>query len=308
MRALDHCLFNTREIELWPARLLRARRSADARALARARWVLRRKRDGAYLAAELPEALLPLLPRLRHEPGLNEALALLEWMGTSRRASIAVLDAPLSTDGVEQELERLGVGADYVGRTGLALVPEPGMLTLAGFDRYRRALWLQASAAAAWMRMRAAALRDGIALEAISGYRSHAYQLGIFRRKLARGLSLAQILEVNAAPGYSEHHSGCALDIGTPGEPPAEESFERTPAFDWLMRNAGEFGFVLSYPRDNPHGIGLAQMIDVMPCFRRAGLAPLKPGKPGSTTAHRRVNQFGKSQYGQRRRDGWFRR
>ena len=98
MRALDHCLFNTREIELWPARLLRARRSADARALARARWVLRRKRDGAYLAAELPEALLPLLPRLRHEPGLNEALALLEWMGTSRRASIAVLDAPLSTD------------------------------------------------------------------------------------------------------------------------------------------------------------------------------------------------------------------
>ena len=103
--------------------------------------------------------------------------------------------------------------------------------------------------------MRAAALRDGIALDAISGDRSHAYQLGIFRRKLARGLSLAQILEVNAAPGYSEHHSGCALDIGTPGEPPAEESFERTPAFDWLMRNAGEFGFVLSYPRDNPHGI-----------------------------------------------------
>ena len=255
MRALDHCLFNTREIELWPARLLRARRSADARALARARWVLRRKRDGAYLAADLPEGLLPLRPRLRHEPGMNDALALLEWMGTSRRASIAVLDAPLSTDGVEQELERLGVGADYVGRTGLALVPEPGMLTLAGFDRYRRALWLQASAAAAWMRMRAAALRDGIALEAISGYRSHAYQLGIFRRKLARGLSLAQILEVNAAPGYSEHHSGCALDIGTPGEPPAEESFERTPAFDWLMRNAGEFGFVLSYPRDNPHGI-----------------------------------------------------
>jgi hypothetical protein len=39
----------------------------------------------------------------------------------------------------------------------------------------------------------------------------------------------------------------------------------------------------------------LAQMIDVMPCFRSAGLAPLKPGEPGSTTAHRRVNQFGKA-------------
>ena len=37
----------------------------------------------------------------------------------------------------------------------------------------------------------------------------------------------------------------------------------------------------------------LAQMIDVMPCFRGAGRAPLKQGKPGSTTAHRRFNQSG---------------
>ena len=186
---------------------------------------------------------------------MNDALALLEWVSASRRVAFAAWDTPLATDDVEHELERLGVDADYVGRTGLSLVPEPGMLTLAGFDRYRRALWLQHSPATAWMRMRTAALSENIVLEAISGYRSHAYQLGIFRRKLASGLSLAQILEVNAAPGYSEHHSGCALDIGAPGDPPAEECFERTAAFDWLMRNAGEFGFLLSYPRDNPHGI-----------------------------------------------------
>jgi len=64
-----------------------------------------------------------------------------------------------------------------------------------------------------------------------------------------------EILTVNAAPGYSEHHSGYALDIGTPGEPPAEESFESTAAFAWLGEHAGRFGFQLSYPRDNPHGI-----------------------------------------------------
>jgi len=103
--------------------------------------------------------------------------------------------------------------------------------------------------------MQVDALRDGVLLEAISGYRSHDYQLGIFERKLARGLSLEQILAVNAAPGYSEHHGGLALDIGTPGEPPAEESFEATPAFAWLHRRAGEFGFRLSYPRGNRHGI-----------------------------------------------------
>ena len=36
---------------------------------------------------------------------------------------------------------------------------------------------------------------------------------------------------------------------------PAEESFEATPAFDWLQRHAGASGFAMSYPRGNPHGI-----------------------------------------------------
>ena len=77
----------------------------------------------------------------------------------------------------------------------------------------------------------------------------------LFERKRARGLSVEEILTVNAAPGYSEHHGGRALDIGTPDEPPAEESFERTRAFDWLRAEAGGHGFAMSYPRDNAHGI-----------------------------------------------------
>ena len=109
-----------------------------------------------------------------------------------------------------------------------------------------------AATARAWQRLRAAAARDDIVLEAVSGYRSHAYQLGIFERKRARGLSLDTILAVNAAPGYSEHHAGSALDISAPGEPAAEESFERTSAFEWLTRHARDHGFSLSYPRDNP--------------------------------------------------------
>ena len=103
--------------------------------------------------------------------------------------------------------------------------------------------------------MRAAARGDEVVLEAISGYRSHDYQLGIFRRKLGRGQTVAEILRVNAAPGFSEHHGGEVLDISTPGEPAAEESFESTPAFAWLQGHAQDFGFELSYPRGNPHGI-----------------------------------------------------
>ena len=49
-------LVNTPDIEVWPGGLLRARSNHDARVLSRATRVLRRKRDGRYLAAEVPES------------------------------------------------------------------------------------------------------------------------------------------------------------------------------------------------------------------------------------------------------------
>ena len=251
---LKTALVNTPRIEIWPAGLLRARSNFDARALSRARHVLRRKRDGQYLAADLPEGLLALVPRLRAELGLDEALDLLDAAPAHRRVGLEhVRDLPL--DRLEERLEQLGLDHAYAERTGLELVAEPDWLAFAGFDRYRRPLWLHVEAARAWTHMREAALHDDVVLEAISGYRSHDYQLGIFERKLARGLSVEDILTVNAAPGYSEHHSGLALDIGAPDEPPAEESFEHTRAFAWLRDNAGGYGFAMTYPRDNPHGI-----------------------------------------------------
>jgi len=252
-------LLNTADIELWPAHLLRARGNRDARALSRARYVLRRKCDGRFLAADLPEGLLPLVPRLRAEPGIDAALDWLDSTLQSRVHRAIALDAAMQVlplDRLADRLDALGLDADaYADRSGLVLVPEPAALAFAGFDRYRRPLWLHPHAARAWTGMRDAAHRDDVVLEAISGYRSHDYQLGIFERKRARGLSVEDILTVNAAPGYSEHHGGRALDITAPGEPPAEGSFEATRAFDWLTANAGDFGFVMSYPRDNRHGI-----------------------------------------------------
>src|SRR3546814_18441650 len=74
MRGQVQLLVNTPEIELWPGGLLRARSNHDARALARARHVLRRKHDGRYLAADLPDGMLPLVAHLRREPGIDDAL------------------------------------------------------------------------------------------------------------------------------------------------------------------------------------------------------------------------------------------
>ncbi len=75
------------------------------------------------------------------------------------------------------------------------------------------------------------------------------------RKKLERGDTIENILKVNAAPGFSEHHTGCALDITTPGYDALKESFEKSPAFDWLTGNASRFGFSLSFPRGNAAGI-----------------------------------------------------
>ncbi|WP_159017656.1 M15 family metallopeptidase [Cognatiluteimonas profundi] len=250
---MQRILVNTPHIEIWPAGLLRARSNRDARILARARHVLRRKRDGRFLAAELAEGLQALAPLLEREPGIDDATtALRQRMPMPSRLHAADI---LPLHRLQERLAAIGLDEGYGARSGLELVAEPHWLALAGFDRYRRALWLQADAANAWMRLRQAALRDGVLLEAISGYRSHDYQLGIFERKRARGLDVDAILAVNAAPGYSEHHSGRALDISAPGEPAAEESFEGTAAFGWLAANAGGHGFAMSYPRDNPHGI-----------------------------------------------------
>lgn len=255
MRNSPHILLNTPDIEIWPGGLLRARSSDDARILARASNVLRRKRDGRYLAAQLRGGLMPLLAGLAQEPGIDIALATLEAMRT-QPSRIPPPSGNLPLQQLQRHLQQLDLDADaYAAQTGLALVAEPAHLRLAGFDRYRRPLWLTAGAARGWQRMQHAAAIDGVALDAISGYRSHHYQLGIFERKLARGLSVAGILTVNAAPGYSEHHGGDALDISAPGEPPAEESFEHSAAFTWLQQHAAGFGFHMSYPRDNPHGI-----------------------------------------------------
>ena len=115
---------------------------------------------------------------------------------------------------------------------------------------------LAPAAAAAWWRMQAAAASDGVELLALSGFRSVRRQTAIVRAKLAGGKTIAEILRFVAAPGCSEHHTGRALDIGSPEELELDGKFERTAAFRWLRRRAGEFGFHLSYPRGNRHGFG----------------------------------------------------
>ena len=110
-------------------------------------------------------------------------------------------------------------------------------------------------AARQWQAMVAEADRIGIQLLIVSGYRGFEYQAGLIRKKIEAGQAIEDILRVNTAPGYSEHHTGRAVDIATPGSRPLTEEFEDSRAFRWLGENAARFGFSMSYPRDNPWGI-----------------------------------------------------
>lgn len=151
---------------------------------------------------------------------------------------------------------RLGIPRDYASLRGLADVREPQQLvSVGGRDALGYEQRLIPAAARAWTRMRKAAERDNVELRAVSTFRSVEVQLAIVRAKLARGQTIDAILRVNAAPGYSEHHSGRAIDIGTTGYAPVEEEFEQSPAFTWLTRNAGTYGFTMSYPRGNAYAL-----------------------------------------------------
>lgn len=164
---------------------------------------------------------------------------------------------PRSTDrsALLRRARALGVPADYGRTRGLPPVREPQRLGFIGHDVHGRPQWLAPRAAAALRRLRAAAAADSVVIDLVSAFRTVEYQLGILERKRARGQSIIEILRVSAAPGYSEHHSGRAVDLSAPGFAPLEEAFELSPAFAWLQQHAADFGFRLSYPRGNAHGI-----------------------------------------------------
>ena len=151
--------------------------------------------------------------------------------------------------------EQLGIPADYARQHRLPLQPESTRLVGIGQDVFGREQSLGPAAAAAWNRMRRHASSGGVELQAVSAFRSVDYQTELLRRKLARGQAMEQILQVSAAPGYSEHHTGRALDITTPGFAVLETEFEDSPAFSWLTQNAHNFGFRLSFPRGNRQGL-----------------------------------------------------
>ena len=152
-------------------------------------------------------------------------------------------------------LDSLAISTDLIAARSLVLHPEAQELVAAATGDDGREYLLAPVAAAKWREMSAAALSDGVVIKIASAFRSADRQAEIIRSKLAEGLPLGAVLCASAPPGYSEHHSGRAVDVATDeGGAPLEPEFEKTRAFRWLSKNAARFGYVLSYPAGNPYG------------------------------------------------------
>jgi D-alanyl-D-alanine carboxypeptidase len=151
--------------------------------------------------------------------------------------------------------EELGIPADYGQDGGPPTFAAANVLVEVGPNLVGRMQRLTPDAARQWETMVLAAASDSIHLLLVSGFRDVEYQAALIRKKINAGQVIGDILKVNAAPGHSEHHTGRAVDIATPGSRPLTEEFESTNAFGWLSSKAADFGFSMTYPRDNPWGI-----------------------------------------------------
>ena len=116
---------------------------------------------------------------------------------------------------------------------------------------------LQTVACNAFLELQKAAAAENVTVWMQSGYRSVSYQTNLYEKKTnyykQQGYDDAKAKEMAAAivnpPGYSEHNCGLAADLNSPEHTGLDEGFENTAAFRWLCQHAGEYGFILRYPK-----------------------------------------------------------
>lgn len=105
------------------------------------------------------------------------------------------------------------------------------------------------------------AQKQGIGLYVTSSYRSVAsqkanlenYIVTLMNRGYSKDDAVIQAHKEIALPGCSEHNAGLAMDIVSNDywsyHNDLDESFEKLPQFDWLIKNSWKYGFILSYPK-----------------------------------------------------------
>ncbi|AFZ00046.1 D-alanyl-D-alanine carboxypeptidase family protein [Calothrix sp. PCC 6303] len=183
----------------------------------------------------------------------------------SRRASVAPKnkasqEAPPATSTVAEpspsdpDTDQAKVNGSLLGHLPYTEAPESELAAISSDGRYR----MINSAAQQFLAMQQAARSAGVKLVPISAFRSIKEQETLFFGIAAqRNQTPAERASLSAPPGYSEHHTGYAVDIGDGAVPSTNlnSNFERTKAYQWLVENSPKFYFEMSFPKDNPQGV-----------------------------------------------------
>ena len=133
------------------------------------------------------------------------------------------------------------------------------LVTIASYaqGKYQRYEKLHKDAALALMKMIYAARDDGVWIVPVSGYRDVEKQDSLFQAQIKRKGSEKEAAKSSAPPGYSEHHTGYTIDLtdGKLVNRDITSDFASTDAYQWLVNNAHQFGFELSFPKNNSQGV-----------------------------------------------------
>ncbi|OCR02617.1 hypothetical protein BCD67_17880 [Oscillatoriales cyanobacterium USR001] len=124
-------------------------------------------------------------------------------------------------------------------------------------QQYQRFEYLDQEAAKALMKLIYAARDEGVWIIPVSGFRDVKRQKLLFDEQIARLGSAEAAAKVSAPPGYSEHHTGYAVDLAD-GRFPKQDitnAFVDTDAYRWLSQHAKEYGFEMSFPLNNSQGV-----------------------------------------------------
>ena len=95
--------------------------------------------------------------------------------------------------------------------------------------------------------------KDGLNIRIISAYRTYEYQDNLYNNYL-KYETKSLVDTYSARPGYSEHHTGLAIDIDN--NKINYNKFYLTEEFLWMQKNAYKYGFILRYPKDKENITG----------------------------------------------------
>lgn len=166
------------------------------------------------------------------------------WLGIATALLTLGLFAPHAVAAVQYDISSANSLQVVVNKHRMLNPPSyvPTTLTRVSTER------LRSDAATAFNLFLKAAKSSGINVRAVSGYRSYTEQQNLYADYVAQyGQATADTLA--ARPGYSEHQTGLAMDIGNAsGACALQACFADTPVGRFAATDGWKYGFIIRYP------------------------------------------------------------